>query len=365
MKVKPLRWVNALAISVALSSAANAGELGDRFAEYKLALESGSKGRIAETAKSVFDYTKENLPENNKNRAASALNYGSALIALKRYDDAEKVLSEAMTVYRSSYGENAEALIDPLMMHAKARAANVGHSSRQRYRRFVDDALDIAEASRGKDSYLYAKLLQEAGRIGIDNAGDRHALEYLERAYAVFTGPLGEYQVERFLAGFYLGKYFLVRKNYRQAEVFLAEALALADASSEKDTQLELTARAFLVEVYDSLGESEKSIEQCRAIGKATPFNMNQEPKPLFRRNPKYPRSALEIGTEGYAIAQFTISDAGIAEDIEILETKGSRSFGRSTQEYLEDLRFAPRFEDGVAVDTPGRKMRVNFSMAD
>ncbi|MCQ3828707.1 TonB family protein [Microbulbifer elongatus] len=361
----PLRWFGTLVLASAISAPVAAGELGDLFDEYQLAIESGSKSEIAQAARVVFEFTSENLPDSNKSRAASALNYGSALIALKRYGEAERVLSKAMRVYRSSYGDAAEALVDPLMLKAQARAGNVGHSSRRRYRDYIDQALEIVERSRGKNSFLYASLLQEGGRIGIDIAGDRFALEYLEHAYTAFTGPLAEYKLERFLASFYLGKFFLLKKSYRQAEPFLVEALALVDSSSEKDTQLELTARAFLVEVYDSLGENEKSIAQCRAIGKATPFNMDQEPKPLFRRNPRYPTAALRSQTEGYAIAEFTINDAGFAKDIAILETKGSGSFGRATHDYLEALRFAPRFEDGVAVDTPGRKMKVSFNIAN
>lgn len=364
MTTNPLRGLSALALILALSSSVSASELGDLFGEYQSALESGKTDRIAEAAKTVFDYASENLPESSKSRAAATLNYGSALLALKQYAEAEEVLSGTLTLYRSNYGETAEELIDPLMLRAQARAGNIGHSYRQRYRQFVDEALDIAEASRGKDSYLYASILQEAGRIGIDNAGDRYALEYLELAYAAFTGPLNAHEFERFLAGFYLGKYFMLRNQYRQSEPFFVEALALADESADRDTQLELTARAFLVEVYDHLGEKEKSIAQCRAIGRATPFNMNQEPKPLFRRNPIYPRGALQSRTEGYAIAQFTINDAGFAEDISILETRGSSGFGRATKDYLEGLRFAPRFENGVAVDTPGRKMKVSYSIA-
>ncbi|MFD1215909.1 energy transducer TonB [Microbulbifer celer] len=282
----------------------------------------------------------------------------------KRYEEAERVLSGALRLYCASYGKGAEELIDPLMLRAQARAAHVGHSARSRYKRFVDDALEIVEDSRGKDSYLYASLLQEGGKIGLDDAGDRFALEYLERSYSAFTGNLAEHELERFLAGFYLGKYFFSRKQYRQAEMYLAEALDLADTSSDKDTQLELAARAFLVEVYDHLGQREKSIAQCRAIGEAVPFNMDQEPQPIFRRKPEYPRSALDTGREGYAVVEFTISDEGFAKDVQILETKGSIGFGRATEDYLQNVRFAPRFVKGKAVDTPGRKMKVSFNIA-
>ncbi|WP_406828388.1 energy transducer TonB [Microbulbifer sp. ARAS458-1] len=346
-----------------LCGGASGSELSALYAKYTQALESGDRSNTANAARAVYEFASENLPESSKSRVAASLNYGRSLLALEQHHVADGVIHKALVLSRGIYEENAIEHVDALMLLAQARAGNVGNSSRSRYRDFIDEALEIVEKNSGKHSFFYANTLLEGGRIGVDNAVDRYADRYLQAAYTAFRGPLSAHELERFLSGFYMGKYLLLRNRYQEAEAYLSEAVALADSSSKRDSQLELTARAFLVRVYEQMGLSEKSAEQCRLIGQATPFSADQEAKPLFSARLDYPRSALQRGAEGYAIAEFTITDTGVADDIRIVETKGSQGFGRSAEEYIERLRFAPRFENGEAVDTPSQKLRVNFNL--
>lgn len=353
-----------LAVILALPLVTEAGELGERFREYKEALSTRDPAKIAAAAEVVYRVA-DKLPEDNKNYAAAAMNYGKALIDIHEYDKAELYLKKSVKSHRRAYGDKDARVIDPLLALARARAENVGHSDRYRYRNYIHDALEIAEASGGKQSPLYATVNLEAGKIALDSAKEWRALNYLDDAYQAFSGPLKDHISKRFLSALYLGKYYMARNQYKRAEPLLVEALQLIDGASDKDSQLELTTRAFLVEVYEELGQQEKSIEQCRAIGGATPFNMNQEPEPLFTRGLQYPPAALDSHAEGYAIARFTISDSGLAEDIEILETKGSSSFGSAAEKYLREARYAPRFVDGKPVSTPDRQIKFHFNMAD
>ncbi|WP_346837916.1 TonB family protein [Microbulbifer sp. SAOS-129_SWC] len=347
-----------------ISSVANASELSDRFHEYQQALKENDADKIATAAKSVFSVV-ENYPKNNKNFAAASLNYGKALMGLGKFEDAEIYAKKSLESHRKIYGDKGVQLIDPLLVLAEIRARDVYSNRNGGYRRYIEDALDIAKENDGKDSLLFARVNLEAGKITLNYAKERRAHTYLEVAHTAFYGPHKKDTYGRFYSSFYLGKYYLSRNLYKKAEPLLAEALDVVDVENGKDGQLELTTRAFLVETYDKLGQKEKSIEQCRAIGKATPFNMDQELVPLFNRVAEYPTSALEFRREGYAIAQFTISDSGFAEDIEILETKGASSFGDAAKKYLEQARYAPRFVDGAPVDTPDRKVKFNFNLAD
>ena len=352
-----------LGILLLSSSVGHASELGERFQEYQQAVEAKDPDKIAVAAKSVFSVV-EDYPIDNKNFAAATLNYGNALIAINKEEEAEAYLEKSLESHRKIYGDNGVEVIDPLLALAKVRAKEVKLSRKKRYRMYIDDALSIAKKSKGDESFLFATVNLEAGKIALDFAKEPLARTYLRKAHEAFSGPFKDQAYGRFYSSFYLGKYYLAREQYEKAEPLFIEALGVVNIENGKDGQLELTTRAFLVETYEEMGMQEKSIEQCRAIGKATPFDMDHEPVPLFNRTLEYPKTALATGREGYAVARFTISDSGFAENVEILEANGSSSFADAAKQYLEQARYAPRFVDGSPVDTPDREIKFNFHLA-
>ncbi|HEY8570730.1 energy transducer TonB [Microbulbifer sp.] len=345
---------------------AQASGLGALFKDYQAALAEADSDAIMEKASAVYEYARQNLPQDSKSRAAATLNYSKALFAARKFQAADDLSEEALERFIASYGDVAQELLDPYLERARTVAGNLGASSghRQTHRHYLRKALKIAEQLQGKDSQLFAIISLEAGRIALDNAGSNTAFRYLEDAHEAFSGPYKDSTIYRFQANFYMGKYLMARKKYRTAQPYFEEALAVADTEGAPDSKLEMTVRAFLVDIYESVGESEKSIAQCRAIGKMVPFNMDQEPQSLFRRMPTYPAAALQSRREGYAVVSFTISDSGIPTDIETVETEGSDSFGVAAEDYIRGLRYAPRFENGEPVDTPDRKFKVSFSLA-
>lgn len=349
-----------------LAGEVQAGELADLFGQYQDSLGTGDRSQVASAAEAVYVYVSKQLPESSKNRAAATLNYGKSLVAVRKYAKAEVILQQALVSYEQIYGENSVEVVDPLLELALLRAQlTAAAPDRVHYRGFLNRALDIVANVHGSDSELFAQISLDAGRMALDNAGDATARTYLETAYKAFSGPYRTSRKNRMLANLYLGKYHLARQRYGEAEPFLAEAVAISDRDAQADTHYELTARAFLVEVYERLGETEKSIAQCRAIGAATPFDPNQEPRPLFRPAMKYPPLALQARREGYAVVNFTISDSGEAEDIHIVVSKGSRGFGAAAEEFLQAARFAPRFVDGKPIDTPNMKMKFSFNLTN
>ena len=345
---------------------AYASELSTLFATYQAAVDSRDTERVRKSAEAVYKFAKAHFPENNKNRAAATLNYAKSLFAERKYTLAEEVSAEALTLYERVYGENSVDLIDPHLEMARTIASNSRASwdHRKSFYRHAEKALERAEEHSGKESALYALVALDAGRISLDQAGSRRAEGYLEVAHEAFDGPHKEYSLRRFLSKFYLGKYYMAQNRYSKAMPYLESALEVADVEGNPDSRLEMTARAFLVDVYENLGETEKSIAQCRAIGEMVPFDMDQEPVSLIQRSPKYPMSALRNRNEGYAIVNFTIADNGIPKDIVALETAGSKSFGGAAEDFVKELRYAPRFVDGKAVDTPDRKIKISFKLA-
>ncbi|WP_295798556.1 energy transducer TonB [uncultured Microbulbifer sp.] len=362
----PVFLIAVLLMNALLVNGAHASELGTLFAAYQSAVEEGDTEKVRESAAGVYEYTRKTYPEDNKNRAAATLNYTKALFADREYELAEEIAREALARYESVYGEESLDLVDPQLELARAIAGNRRSSAEHRrtFSRYLNKALKLVEDNRGEASALYAVVALDAGRISLDQAGSPRARKYLEIAQEAFDGPYQEHTLKRFLASFYLGKFYMAKEQYRTARPYLESALEIADTDGAPDGALELTARAFLVDIYEQVGEEEMSIAQCRAIGKMVPFNMDQEPRSLYQRMPEYPASALRNNREGYAVVKFTISDTGIPADVTAIDTEGSTSFGGAAEEYVKGLRYAPRFVDGKAVDTPDRKVKISFNLA-
>ncbi|GAB2904468.1 TonB family protein [Microbulbifer echini] len=359
-----MKFIQVFLFFLGVSFQVNASELGDLFDNYQAALKGGNLSEVVASAETVYGFCESNLPDSSKSRAAATLNYGMALASFGKKSEAELYLRKAVKRYQSIYGEDALEVISPLMELAKSLAEDFQRSSRPEYRRPLKKALKIAKLQKGEESAFYAILSFEAGQIAMDYARDTWAYRYLVAAQDAFSGPFKEHTYYGFLSDFYLGKYLMLKGKYKEAEPYLLNALELADIEENRDEQLELVARAFLVEIFEKTGQVERSIEQCRRIGQATPFDMDQEPQPLFSPGLKYPKAALRTNMEGHVVASFTISDTGIPIDIEILETKGTKEFGRAAEEYLAGSRFAPRFIEGTPVETPDRRIRFNFNIA-
>ncbi|WP_237067681.1 energy transducer TonB [Microbulbifer guangxiensis] len=344
----------------------HADDLGDLFSDYKRALQTGDAEEVAGAAALVYEYAAANLPESSKSRIAATINYGKALSQRGQFEQAEKLLSSSVDMLEKIHGEGGIELVDPLLEQVKNRLRQKRKTKDRGivYRRLAHRALKITRDTRGEGSLLYGVVNLELGRAALDQIGDLYAKKYLKTAHRLFARLPEAEGYYRSMSDFYLGKYHLSANQYGSALPYLESALVQVDRGEQPDGQLELTTRAFLVEAYEEVGAQEKSIEQCRAIGKARPFGPDQDPQPLFRRTPVYPQQALRAGQQGYAVVRFTISDTGMPTDIETVEWQGSEHFGRAAEAYIEKLRYAPAFENGKPVDTLGHQTKVSFNIA-
>lgn len=75
------------------------------------------------------------------------------------------------------------------------------------------------------------------------------------------------------------------------------------------------------------------------------------EVRPLNDVRPRYPRVALQRNIEGHVKLAFTITRAGAVENIRVLEASPRNVFEREARSAAARWRFAPRTENGLAVD--------------
>ncbi len=297
--------------------------------------------------------------EAHPNTAALAMNHARMLLENGRREAAIPVLEEALALYTELHGERALELVDPLMARgdAEIRPGDAGRAAH-----FYDRAIRIAREARGRQAPLVAELSLAAGTRLLNDAQSPAAEAHLERAHRLFAAHLGPGDPRTARAGFVLGRYALAADDVERAERLLSRALDAFRSEGGETAPLTLSTHAFLVAAYERLGRSDDATEHCRAIGRATPPGEDAPETPLYRKVPEFPSIAEG---RGYALIEFTVDEAGFVREPRVLESQGGPAFVRAALDAVAEWRYAPRYEDGQPVPTPGRRAKVRFQPAD
>ena len=332
-------------------------------AKYQELVAAGKLNEALPYAKASYDIGLRIYGEESKSTASLNYNYGLMLLDNGQPKNSWPVLLETLDRYERVYGKNAMELIDPLM--------SLGHSGsmhRSSYKEFYDRAFAIAASAEGDDSVLYAELLMEAGRnllyrtpVLTRQSSGKLATQYLQTARELFRTKLGSDHPKAGRAAYHLGLYEFYKKHYQPAELYFSEALNSFEKPDRPSSSTEIKTHAYLVEVYENLGERDKSTAHCLAIGRMTPYDPNQEYKALYTVNPDIKHRAGARPNWGYAIVEFTVSPAGIVQVPKVVETTGSTRIGEAGIEAVERFRFAPRFVDNEPVATEGVKYKFTW----
>ena len=87
---------------------------------------------------------------------------------------------------------------------------------------------------------------------------------------------------------------------------------------------------------------------------------------PIVKVAPIYPRRALQRGTEGYVLLEFTVTKQGGTKDIKVIESKPkSTIFHRAAIKAAAKFKYKPRTEDGKAIEVTGIRNKIIFRLED
>ena len=285
------RWL-AAGLLLFLAMAAVADDPRDEFRRayenYSASAEAGKYRDARKHAQRAYELGEQLFAEDSEELAALSYNYGqmSLIGAGRRTEEravAAEILAEALSRFETVYGKQAPDLI-PVLMDLGTARADFGSAGPQR--RQYDRALKIAASHYGKDSRRYAELLTQAGSRILTDARSPTSKKYLERGYETMRSIAGPEDPATGYAAFWLGKYKMTGRHYKEAETYLSAALATFAEPDNPENQVELTTHAFLVEVYEELGRSADATRHCQAIGRMSPVSANQNYLPLFKRAP-------------------------------------------------------------------------------
>lgn len=77
---------------------------------------------------------------------------------------------------------------------------------------------------------------------------------------------------------------------------------------------------------------------------------------------PAYPADARETGTAGWVLVEFTVSEEGIPENVQVIESEPDDLFDQSAVDATNQLVYLPKIKDGRLVAVSGVQYRFIFS---
>jgi protein TonB len=98
--------------------------------------------------------------------------------------------------------------------------------------------------------------------------------------------------------------------------------------------------------------------------GRTGPWAADSDVVLVARVRPPYPHDAATKGIEGHVVVEFTVTHRGEVEDIRVVESSHG-GFERAAAAAVARARYRPRIVGGMAVDTPGQRLRIAFRLED
>ncbi len=328
------------------------------YRQYKSAVDNNDMPEAEKYAEQALKYGQDLYGEKHISTANLALNYVNIFLSnhqrlTKKDDRLKKAVSlyqQVIDSFELEYGEQALELIDPLMGLGLISVNNLNEpvSALRHYNK----ALAIAKNNSEGNTLIYADLSLEIGKFLIHkNVTFRKSKRYLKKAYTLYREKLTQDDIRVADSAFWLGKYYLMSKRYKKSEKLFLEVYNEFDKADMMAHPKALTTSAFLVEAYEKMGKREEATRFCKVIGEAKPWNINQQQKPIYILEPKWPQSALRRGKEGFVRVSFVVDEHGFVKDPEILDSGGYAKFKVAALDAIEKWRFAPKFENGQPVD--------------
>ncbi|MFS1704255.1 TonB family protein [Alteromonas sp. AMM-1] len=232
------------------------------------------------------------------------------------------------------------------------------------YKAILNDLEDVPATPLHDAALIYYSALSPITRYGSTPLTFSRTDTLVEKARGLANESWGPDDVRTIHLNFLQGKLHFARGDYEQASGYLESVAERVNDALLYTHPWALKAHAMLVEAYSRMGEEDKATQHCQIIGRMTPWDDNQEPDPIYRVNPVYPRDAAIARREGYVVIEFDIDEQGFVHSPDVLEYQGSKKFIRSTLDALEQWRYAPKFTDGEPVVAQNMKVQMDFKLS-
>jgi hypothetical protein len=160
-------------------------------------------------------------------------------------------------------------------------------------------------------------------------------------------------------ANLLLGDYYLESQQYNQALAPLLAALETLSAYPGVDVTVRN--RIALIEAYENLGMHDEATILCLAIGANRRLRSGDNLMPVYRVIPDN-QQALGASSEQNSVrVGFTVDTEGFVRDPVLMSNINSDVLSTLFLDAIQQFRFAPRFVDGQAVESPDQQYVFRF----
>ena len=361
-------------LALLLSSAlmvpdAIADDFSDVYKQFQQAVEAGDLKASVSLSHQAWKLGEEKFGKDSENALKLQHSYANMLMESQQFEPAKDIWQQLPERYEELYGENSK---DTFLMYIEILDASTSLSMagidvwdlQSHLSRFlVNHAENVkfdSEKNKAQTFHLVSNLL---GKVVIQERSAFKTEKFLESALALNARIFGDNSRNAVELRLILSQMQIARGHKSDAITNLESLIKQFDSSQSYTHPYVLMSHARLVELYELSGESEKATEHCQAIGLMTPWDDEQEPQPIFRRDPEYPVKYAMREINGAVKLSFTIDKQGFVKDIEFMDVQGGAEFGEKAKEALAKWRYAPKFVEGKAVDAENNHIQLDFKV--
>lgn len=359
----------ALLLSAALSAPALADDFSDVYKQFHQAVEAGDLKAAVSLSQQAWKLGEEKFGKDSENAIRLQHSYANMLVESQQFEQAQTIFEQLPERYEDLYGENSK---DTFMMYVEIldAAKNLSIAGidvwdfQSRLSRFlVNHAENVefgSEENKAQTFHLVSTIL---GKVGIQERSAFKTEKFLENALALNIQLFGEDSKNAVELRLILSQMQVARGHRSDAITNLELVINQFDSGQPYTHPYVLLSHARLVELYELSGESEKATEHCQAIGQMTPWDDDQKPQPIYRRDPQYPVKYAMGKKNGVVKLSFTIDKQGFVKDIEFIDVQGGNEFGEKARDALAKWRYAPKFVNGEAVEAENNRVQLDFKV--
>ena len=300
-------------------------------------------------------------------------NLANAFLKNRQYREAYSLSDELSDESKSVYGDVSfdVLLVEIQRMKAVERLSGSQSTYARRFQSAGRSVLQLTEKllEQYKDNeeftvHIYYTVFESFSEMYWAPVSFRRMVNFVETTEQQLIERFGQDDVKTVKVQYYLAQLYKSGKKSDRAIDKFEHLIGALDESLDYTHPYELGAHAQLVEIYEAKGKSDDATEHCIAIGRMTPWNDDLDPIPLYRKNPEYPRSLARLNREGWVRMSFDITPFGFVDNITVIESKGGEAFEGKSIEALNGWRYAPKFENGMAVVATNQTVQLDFRIS-
>lgn len=306
--------------------------------------------------------------------AILADNYAQLANALGDFVEASEAYGVAAELLVET-GQPDAVIIDTWILAARS-ALSAGET--QTAHRYADTAGDMAENLTEADpaaraAQIFSSRAIQSNARWLDGRVSDAASRAREAMAAAANADLTENPSYGMMA-FILGAYETIRREYSDAAYQLTVAYTYMPEQRRilnywvnyARDQLDTEERAALLGRLSALDIESTQLPaapDAEIVAEFEAQGIFVDAEPERRAAPQYPRGAAMAGFEGVTMLEFTVSERGRVEDVEVIFSLPFTDFGTEAEAIMDRWQYTPATLDGEAVARPGMVTLFQFRL--